>query len=138
MDEHTLRAMEWVSGADTGLSRKCIWHAMTGVPYQDRDWACGSYPVDPDDFGRCYRLLVRFPQWRQRLSEVGRAHPKVWPQLVEAWDELTRLYEEEVGVGWDRSAHYGKRAPRLYARIREIEDMALTPAAASSSEAEAV
>ena len=99
-------AHAWLRGPDTGLSSKTIWRFMMGVKYGDRD----SYPYDPADFGRCYRLLKAFPEWRARIGEM--ATVAGWRLLVEHWDELERLYEEEFPSG---------RAPKLYARMRELE-----------------
>ena len=58
-------AMDWVSGRDTGLSSTAIWRHMMGLDPRDRTWGNEvCYPHDPDDFGRCYRLLARIPAWR--------------------------------------------------------------------------
>lgn len=104
-------ALEWIAGADTGASSTAIWAHMMGTKSE------GAYPFDPDDFGRCYRLLLRVPEWRNRISEMSK-YSKVWTRLAAAWDELTTLYELEVGTGADR--YFGKRAPRLYARMIEL------------------
>lgn len=98
----------WLASGDTGTSSLTIWAVMTGWSMPDgRD---PSIPHDPDDFGRCHRLLEAFPQWRGRLPEVAAKHPE-WTGLVAAWDELTALYIEELPTG---------RAPRCYARMREV------------------
>lgn len=87
-------AERWIVNGDTGTSSITIWSVMRGVRPKNAD-----VPYDPDDFGRCYRLLKVMPAWRGRLSEVADAYPK-WRPLVEAWDELTALYEEELPSGW--------------------------------------
>lgn len=69
-----------------------------------------SVPWDPDDFGRCYRLLKLIPNGVERMPEVAAAHPR-WAKLVAAWPELTALFEEEAPSG---------RAPKLYARMKEL------------------
>lgn len=98
---------EWAVGRDTGTSSLTIYHVMTGKPSHQ-----GRYdiPYDPDDFGRCYRLLQLFPQWRERLPEVAKKFPE-WRGLVGAWDELTALYEEELPK---------HTAPKLYARMKGL------------------
>lgn len=101
---------------DTGISSETIWHVMTGFPVRRH-----GYPLDPSDFGRCYRLLQRFPFWRVRLPEVAARFPREWTLLVRHWDELTELYEEEVrrpdGI-----------APLLYRRMKKLEcDAGLFP-----------
>ena len=79
-------AIEWIAGDDTGLSSKTIWCVMMGVP-------CGqpSIPYDDGDFGRCYRLLEKFPAWRKRLHEVAAAHPR-WDYTVKIWDDWEAGY----------------------------------------------
>jgi hypothetical protein len=108
------RAMAWLTeGGDTGTSSLTIWSVMTGLAIptlhggNDRR---ADVPHDPADFGRCHRLLDLFPQWRKRLAEVADRYPE-WSGLVDAWDELTELYLAEYSSG---------RAPRCYARMREI------------------
>lgn len=79
----------WLEGRDTGISSCTIYAVMMNVktPMSRYD-----VPHDPDDFGRCYRLLGLFPEWRLRLGEVVERFPK-WKLLVEHWDELTVMYE---------------------------------------------
>lgn len=111
-------AMLWVVGSDTGMSSKAIWsHMVNGCA--ERAWGSVYYPLDPDDFGRCYRLLLRVPEWRPRIGEMAVYGPE-WAGLAAAWDELTNLYEQEIGPGFDREG----RAPKLYARMKDIEDHA--------------
>lgn len=99
---------EWLESWDTGVSSLTIFGVLAGRSMPDRPDA----PHDPDDFGRCYRLLRVAPGWRERLGEVARRFP-VWAPLVQNWDELTRLYEEELPTG---------KAPKLLARLRELRD----------------
>lgn len=53
------------------------------------------------------------PSWRARLGEVAAAEPD-WKPLVEAWDELTALYEDEL-------TNKSGLAPKLYARMKELQ-----------------
>lgn len=98
-------ALAWITNGDTGTSSETIWSVLMGRRPKRAD-----IPHDPADFGRCYRLLKVMPSWRERLPEVAGAYP-AWKPLVEAWDELTRLYEEEEPSG---------TAPKLYKRMREL------------------
>ena len=96
-------ALEWRRSWDTGASSIAIFdfftHGMRPV----------KYPHDPADFGRCYRLLKVAPEWRARITELGKYDSK-WKLLSERWDELEKLYEEELPSGV---------APKLYAAIKE-------------------
>jgi hypothetical protein len=103
---------EWLRGPDTGLSSRTIIGALTGNGYA-LGWGGvieTTVPMDPSDFGRCYRLLKLFPDLRARLPEVAEKHWQ-WRGLVDAWPELEALYEEELPSG---------KCPKLYARMREI------------------
>jgi hypothetical protein len=99
----------WIDGYDTGVSSRAIFAVMTGrmevmLPYGP------EHPLDPDDFGRCYRLLEKFPQWKRRLSEVGNLSPQ-WRRLTEHWTELEELYREGLPT---------TSAPKLYARMQRL------------------
>ena len=117
-------ALAWIVGDDTGLSSTAIWAHMMGTAPAER-FGHVAYPLDPDDFWRCYRLLLLVPEWRARIGEMAQYGP-VWAALAGAWDELTALFEEEIGPGMARA--YG-RAPRLYARMKALEDAARREAA---------
>ena len=104
---------EWLLGPDTGTSSLTIFYALTKrhaddereVPLRDP-----STPRDPDDFGRCRRLLKKFPEWRARMPEVADRYPE-WRPLVRDWDKLDALYEEEVPN--DKG-----KAPKLYEAMK--------------------
>ncbi len=110
---------EWLMSDDTGTSSKTIVAALNGLaPLRYAD-----VPHDPDDFGRCYRLLLLFPEYRERLPEVARRHPK-WGPMIDAWDELTSMYERFC----DGDGHYRFHVNRpaieaMSRRIHELEDL---------------
>lgn len=82
--------MDWLLSGDTGTSSETICAVMTGSKIGH-----ASPPSDGGDFGRCYRLLQHFPEWRARLHEVAERYPE-WTGLVREWDALTALYEDEI------------------------------------------
>lgn len=98
------RAMAWILGSDKGISSETIWSVMMGAAMNRP-----CHPWDPDDFGRCYRLLKLIPEWRGRLCEVAKKHPS-WAGLIEKWGDLESLYEEEISQD---------RAPKLYAAMKD-------------------
>jgi len=103
-------AVAWLTNGDTGTSSETIWSVLMG-----RDIPALSFrpdvPHDPDDFGRCYRLLKVMPSWRNRLPEVAARHA-IWQPFVAVWDELTELYEQERPTG---------SAPTLYQRLAKLQ-----------------
>lgn len=97
-------ALKWLAGGDTGQSSKAICFHMTGTPC--RYW---DHPSDPDDLGRCLRLLDLIPEWKVRLPEMATRGPG-WAGLVAHWSEIDAMMREEVGVDWKR----GRNAERTY------------------------
>lgn len=83
---------EWIDSRDTGISSAAIWSVMmnTRSPYGRYD-----HPHDPDDFGRCYRLLELFPEWKSRLTEVSTRFP-FWAPFIRDWSTLCEAYEREI------------------------------------------
>ena len=97
---------EWLRGRDTGTSSLTIFSVMNNqVVTKHYD-----LPHDPDDFGRCYRLLKLFPSWKNRLSEVVKRFPE-WGPMVREWDTITKLYEQELPTGL---------APRCYELMQQL------------------
>lgn len=112
----TARALAWVGGRHVGMSSKCIWRVMMGVDESDVDaFDRGAYPLDPDDFSRCRRLLKLIPEWRARLPEMATQNA-AWAALVERWDEIEASFVAEVGD----EPTWGDMAPKTYELMRSI------------------
>ena len=103
----TGRVHQWAVSDDTGASSKTIWCALLGVPV-----TVPSVPRDPQDFGRCYRLLQLNPPWRRRLPEVAVLYPG-WSPFVREWPRLTRMYTRALRRGQ-------KNARAMYLLMREL------------------
>jgi hypothetical protein len=102
---------QWLNGPDTGLSSLTIYgvmHNESAARAAQAGFGAGQTPSDGDDFGRCYRLVALFPSWRARMGEVAARYPQ-WGPFVQAWDELSALYEQPGG------------SDALYRRMREID-----------------
>lgn len=106
---------QWMESRDTGVSSATIWSIMMSSPSP-----CGRYdhPYDPDDFGRCYRLLHLFPDWEKRLPEVAERF-SFWTPFVREWSSLAALYERE-------HASHGNCEPQLYLRLQALTVEAAT------------
>lgn len=106
------RACRWRAGPlGVGVSSSFIADFMCGLKQH------GSYPHDPDDFGRCARLLTLYPEWRARLPEMASAGP-AWAALVARWNDITEAMELEAGIDW----HKRRNAKVTYALMRSILD----------------
>ncbi len=93
---------DWILSDDTGISSKTIWSVMMHAQVSRSDT-----PSAPSDFGRCYRLLQKFPEWRDRMDEVSNLYPE-WGPMVDRWDEMTEIYEDEM--------------PKLYKLMQELKE----------------
>ena len=87
---------EWISSGDTGESSKEIWRVLMGLSVRKP----GNIPMDSGDFGRCYRLIKKVPEWKDRLGEVAIALP-IWGPLIREWDKLEKAYETDKGKCYD-------------------------------------
>ncbi len=104
---------QWILSNDTGISSKTIWAVMMDVNISDIRQTCSfDIPHDPSDFGRCFRLLELFPEWRTRLPEVAEQFPK-WKPMVEHWPEMEALYREELPTS---------NAVKLYKLMKKLEE----------------
>lgn len=120
------REVAWLRGTDTGTSSLTIFSVLARCKHMVTSRHVPDIPYDIDDFGRCHRLLERFPEWRARLPEVAKAHPR-WKRLVAAWPTLTALYEEALDSEEPSAPTRGarvsakRRAERTFAvRIRDL------------------
>lgn len=109
-------ALAWARGNDRGLSSQAIWdHMVTGQ-------CDGNYPLDPEDLGRCLRLLGLVPEWKPRMVEM-RVYNNTWALYCIYWDELVDLMTDECGLGIG-GVWKSKYAPKTYERMRELRDLA--------------
>jgi hypothetical protein len=104
-EQDLMAVINWLAGDDRGLSSENIACHMVGL----HERVSGFTPSDPDDLGRCLRLLERFPEWKSHIGEMTQ-YGKEWAALVPHWDELAQMMADEVGIDWSK----GKRAPLTY------------------------
>jgi hypothetical protein len=100
---------KWLAGRDTGTSSLTIYAVMMNTPSPHERY---DIPHDPDDFGRCYRVLALFPEWKPRLGEVAVRFP-IWVPFVREWDKLTEMYETALA---SKSNH----AKEMYNFMQEL------------------
>lgn len=97
------RALWWIANGEVGNSSKTIWNRfMSGdnKPYPV------NHPYDPDDFSRCYKLLKAIPEWRQQLDRM-KPLSSAWSNLVDNWDKLTDMYEQNEKTNWKNYKQVG-------------------------------
>lgn len=108
----------WLASDDTGLSSKYMAHVLAppaGLGATPRDWDkfdANPHPHDPDDFGRCVRLLDAVPELRTHLPNLtGAEHGPVWNAIAAEWDALEAWYREDLASG---------KSDRLYERLKAL------------------
>jgi hypothetical protein len=117
--EIPLEAVRWHLNGEKGISSDAIFDRLYFGRTNPR-WS-HNWPHDPDDFRRCELLLREVPELRGRLPEMAAVHP-VWARLVERWDEITALMEEEVPGVFEGTRG---QCPRSYSLIREAVEPAV-------------
>lgn len=86
----TNKAHWWIANGETGSSSKTMWNCFMGTVKFPID-----IPWDPDDFSRCYKLLQAVPEFKMSMDRL-RSLSDVWNRLVDNWDKLTEMYEQNV------------------------------------------
>ena len=108
-------AIGWLATGIQGTSSRTIFSVLTGIPLLlPSEYAT---PGDPADLRRCRLLLEQVPELQTqfpRMREVSAS----WARLVDAWDDLCQIVDDEApdwrsGKG---SAH------RAYKRMKDLED----------------
>ncbi len=97
------RAYSWLENGERGMSSEAIWFCCMGRESNNK-----RHPLDPDDFKRCYKLFRAVPEWRQlHYVKLISAMSPQWDRLMQNWDKLTEMYEENVRTNWKRHKEIG-------------------------------
>jgi len=89
------KANWWLLHGERGVSSETIFQKIDGRIILKHE---GCHPLDPDDFRRCYLLLETIPEWKTKLHLMKKVSP-VWEKLVDNWDKLTEMLEEQLATG---------------------------------------
>lgn len=88
--------VQWLRSADVGISSKTLFSVLCRETLQvAAKPSRPDVPQDLDDFGRCYRLLQKFPEWKARLPEVAVAHPR-WQPFVDQWAIMEAMFFDAI------------------------------------------
>lgn len=92
----------WWKNGERGVSSETMYSQITGLYVAAREPL--GHPHDPDDFRRCYLLLETIPEWKEELNKLRPVSP-VWDKLVDNWDKLTKMLEEQMETKKDNGMY---------------------------------
>lgn len=96
-----------------GLSSQFIFAFMTGIP-------CDQYhPLDVDDWERNRALLICYPEWKSRLSEMT-VVSKEWKVLIDSWDLIETKYNEDYQQFGDKAFDHGQCDQLIRSLLRSV------------------
>lgn len=81
-----LRVSNWLVGDDTGASSIYLAASLFNLVRPQCD-----YPHDPDDFGRCLRMLKRCSPSRG-IDSMRVGHGPVWRAFAIDWERMENWY----------------------------------------------
>lgn len=101
MESVIQKALNWIWTWETWNSSKTMWNCIIW----NKDFSI-SHPYDPDDFSRCYKLLQAVPEWKGELHKL-KILSKERSNLIDNWDKLTEMYEQNVKENWKNHKKIG-------------------------------
>lgn len=107
--------LAWLASDDTGISSRYMAYVLAplaGLPGLLSYGYRNPFPRDPDDFGRCVRLLQAAPELRPHIGELSNPeHGHVWNAIATEWEMLEQWYLEDLPSG---------KSSRVYNRLQEM------------------
>lgn len=85
----------WINHGEHGISSMTMFNHLSD--HIKIDCPRENIPCDPDDFRRCHLLLEAVPQFRTKLHRLKEI--PMWSNLVQNWDILTAMLEEQILTG---------------------------------------
>ncbi len=96
------RMIFWLANGERGTSSETMFSTLAksihGAPQLTLARWGEHHPSDPDDFSRCHKLLETVPELRAKLPLMKAVSP-VWSALVDNWEKLTEMHNEQVSTG---------------------------------------
>lgn len=84
--DKSLKVFDWATGDDTGISSRALCRFMLG--FRDGNYGFLA-PCDAGDRGRCIRLLLRVPEWIERIDEIA---------VYSTWREQLPMLKKELEI----------------------------------------
>lgn len=103
-----------------GESSKAIFRFMVTKPeYINIDEFKYEYPRDLDDWERNRALLLMYPEWREKITEMS-IISKRWENLVINWYKIELLYDQDCVKYGDKLFHESTMKGECRTYIRSL------------------
>lgn len=88
----------WLDSDDVGASSEYMAWALSDSDQQVLFWGRNppslAYPHDPDDLGRCIRLIEAVPEFGGKIPEMSH-RGKEWLAVTSNWADWVEMYNAE-------------------------------------------
>lgn len=93
MKKKTDELLMWLANGERGVSSNTMVEHITGI---ECTGCFGHFhPLDPSDFGRCRKLCERVQMIGKNIEKM-KTCSKYWSALVEHWESLCTMMDEEA------------------------------------------
>jgi len=103
------KILHWLCTGRVGLSSKAMAARIAGMD------GGSDHPCDPDDLNHCLLFLEAVPEARAHMDKLSTLSTE-WEMLVVHWQEIERLFIDEVGLNWCKHG----RAEKTYALMQKV------------------
>ena len=79
---------DWLGSDDVGMSSKFMASVLTG-----QFKAEFAIPYDPDDLGRCIRMIQAIPELKDQIHLMC-SHGTMWTAVANNWERWSDMYQE--------------------------------------------
>ncbi|MFV4834695.1 hypothetical protein ACNJNY_00415 [Citrobacter freundii] len=89
----------WLNSDETGSSSLYMAWILSGGGFGHwwgRRQPEPNYPRDPDDFGRCLKMVEAVPEFKGIIYKMNDYGPE-WMAVARHWDSWEKLYRENDG-----------------------------------------
>lgn len=80
---------DWLGSDDVGMSSKFMASVLTG-----QFKAEFAIPYDPDDLGRCIRMIQAIPELKDSIHLMS-SHGTMWTAVANNWERWCDMYQAE-------------------------------------------
>jgi len=92
------KIMNWLAHGERGISSETLAFKSIGIDHES-----GYAPSDPSDFNRCLKLVDAIPEIKLHFDSIAKISDK-WKKVIDNWDKLEKMFCDEVGRNWSKSA----------------------------------